>query len=233
MRASTAALGARIFLSIARGTLTRVNDAPKMQTADVRLLHDEAIAGAERFQDYGFTSVPKPADGTGTAEVVAIFVSGNRSHPIIVRIDDRRYRLKNLQPGESSLYDDQGQQVYVSRSGIQILGGASNLPVTAKVGNTSFVVANGTITATNGAGSTVTLDGAGNVTVTASGTISFTAATIKLVASAILGGAGGTFHKLVTDAFVAFFNAHTHPANNAPPSQTMTSAQLTATMEAE
>src|ERR1700732_4749211 len=111
MRASTAMLAGRILLSIARGTLTRVNDAPTLPTADVRLLHDEAIAGAERFQDYGFTSVPKPGDGSGVAEVVALFVSGNRSHPIIVRVDDRRYRLKNLQPGESSQYDDQGQQV--------------------------------------------------------------------------------------------------------------------------
>ncbi len=233
MRASTAAVAGRIFLSIARGTLTRINDAPKLQTADVRLLHDEAIAGAERFQDYGFTSVPKPADGAGTAEVVAVFVSGSRSHPIIVRVDDRRYRIKGLQPGEGTLYDDQGQQVYISRSGIQILGGPSNLPITAKVGNTSLVVANGSITATDGSGSTVVLDGSGNVTVTASGTLSFTAATIKLVASAIIGGAGSVFHKLVTDAFVAFFNSHTHPANNAVPSQTMTSAQLTSTMEAE
>lgn len=140
----------RVFLSIARGTLTRANDASKMQTADVRLLHDEAIAGAERFQDYGFTSVPKPGDGSGVAEVVALFVSGNRSHPIIVRVDDRRYRLKNLEPGESSQYDDQGQQIYISRGGIKVLGGASNLPVTVTVGNSTFVISNGTISATIG-----------------------------------------------------------------------------------
>ena len=150
MRLPTAALATRILLAISRGTLTRVNDTTKMQTADVRLLHEEAIAGAERFQDYGFTSVPKPADGTGTAEVVAIFVSGNRSHPIIVRVDDRRYRRKNLQPGESAQYDDQGQLVYISRTGIQILGGPNNLPVTVTVGNSTLVVSNGTIKGTIG-----------------------------------------------------------------------------------
>jgi phage baseplate assembly protein V len=175
MRASTAALAGRIFLAISRGTLTRVNDATKMQTADVRLLHEEAISGAERFQDYGFTGVPLPADGTGTAEVVAIFVSGNRSHPIIVRIDDRRFRPKGLQPGESSHYDDHGQQIYVSRSGIQILGGPSNLPVTVTVGNSSFVISNGMVEATIG----------GNLMIQA---------TSEFVD---LGGTGGTFVKTV------------------------------------
>ncbi len=150
MRASTASLASRIFLAISRGTLTRTNDATKMQMADVRLLHDEAIAGAERFQDYGFTSVPKPADDTGTAEVIAVFVSGNRSHPIVIRVDDRRYRQKNLQPGESTQYDDQGQQVYISRSGIQILGGPSKLPVTVTVGGTTLLIQDGTAKVTAG-----------------------------------------------------------------------------------
>lgn len=148
MRQSTASLAARIFLAISRGTLTRVNDATKMQTADVRLLHDEAIAGAERFQDYGYTSVPLPADGAGTAEVVVVCVSGNRSHPVIIRIDDRRYRLKNLQPGESAQYDDQGQQVYVSRSGIKISGGPSKLPVTVTVGSSVLTLVDGVVTVT-------------------------------------------------------------------------------------
>jgi phage baseplate assembly protein V len=175
MRMSGAALAGRLLLSISRGTLTRVNDATKMQTADVRLLHDEAIAGAERFQDYAFTSVPKPADGTGIAEVVTVFVSGDRSHPIIIRVDDRRYRLKGLQPGESAQYDDQGQQVYISRTGIQILGGPSNLPVTVTVGNSTFVISNGTISATIG----------GNLMLQA---------TNEFVD---LGGTGGTFVKTV------------------------------------
>ena len=175
MRMSTAALAGRLLLSITRGTLTRVTDTTKMQTADIRLLHDEAIAGAERFQDYGFTSVPKPSDGSGTAEVITIFVAGDRSHPIVIRVDDRRYRIKGLQPGESAQYDDQGQQIYVSRSGIQILGGASNLPVTVTVGNSTLVISNGTISATIG----------GNLMLQA---------TNEFVD---LGGTGGTFVKTV------------------------------------
>jgi hypothetical protein len=69
--------------------------------------------------------------------------------------------------------------------------------------------------------------------ITAAQALSLNAATIKLIASAITGGAGSTFHKLVTDAMVAFFNSHSHAALNAPPTQQMSNAQLTSTMTAE
>jgi phage baseplate assembly protein V len=137
-----------MFLALTRGTVTRADDSQMMQTVDLRGIHNEALAGVERFQDYGFTSVPKPEDGSGEAELVIAFIQGNRSHPVVIRVDDRRFRLKNLQPGESSQYDDQGQQVYVSRTGIQVLGGPSNLPVTVTVGNATLVVSNGMISAT-------------------------------------------------------------------------------------
>lgn len=42
-----------------------------------------------------------------------------------------------------------------------------------------------------------------------------------------LGTEGGTFRKLVTDVFMALFNAHSHPGNGAPPTQQMTNAHLT------
>ena len=111
MRLTAAATAGRIFLAIARGTLTRVNDAPKMQTADVRLLHDEAIAGAERFQDYGFTSVPKPADGSGTAE------ASRSLSPATARIRSSYgstiadIARKVCSRVNRQQYDDQGQQI--------------------------------------------------------------------------------------------------------------------------
>jgi hypothetical protein len=71
-------------------------------------------------------------------------------------------------------------------------------------------------------GASILLDKSGNVTVQAGagGAIS-------------LGDVGGTVQQLVTAAMVAFFNAHTHPGNNQPPSQTMGSAQLTTAVKAE
>jgi phage baseplate assembly protein V len=139
-----------MFLALTRGTLTRADDTPQMQVVDLRGIHQEELGSVERFQDYGFTSVPKPGDDSGEAELIIAFIQGNRSHPVVIRVDDRRYRLKGLQPGESTHYDDQGQQIYISRSGIQVLGGPNNLPVTVTVSNSTLVISNGTISATIG-----------------------------------------------------------------------------------
>lgn len=121
-----------------------------MQTVDARLLHNELLTAIERFQPaYGFSSVPLPPDQDGkkAAEVIAGFINGNRSHPVVIAIDDRRHRPQNWQPGEGGLYDDQGQQVYLSRSGIKITGGTNKLPLTVTVGNATLTIADGKITA--------------------------------------------------------------------------------------
>jgi len=120
MRSTVRDAANRIFLAITRGMLTRANDAPKMQTVDLDGLRNEQLAGVERLQDYGFTSVPKPGDDTSFCRATA-------------------------------------------RTGRRV-------------------------TATDGAGSTVILDGIGNIKFNASGAVSLTAATIQLIAAAIIGG---------------------------------------------
>lgn len=66
-----------------------------------------------------------------------------------------------------------------------------------------------------------------DVTITTTGNMTLQAAAIALKA------ASGTLRKLVNDAMVAFFNAHTHPSNGAPPSAPMGAGQLTSVVEAE
>ena len=150
MRSNTRDAARRAVLGAVRGTMHKANDDPLMQANDTRLLHSELLTGVERFQNYGHTSVPLPPDPDGkkAAETLAVFLNGNRSHPIVIAVDDRRHRPKKLKPGESALYDDQGQQVYVSRDGIVITGGSNKLPVTIKVGNASLKVEDGKITET-------------------------------------------------------------------------------------
>ncbi len=109
-----APLARRVRLMVGRGVLALVNDALKMQSVQVQLLSGE-VRDMERFQDYGFTSVPHAG-----AEVLAAFVGGNRDHGIAVKVDDRRYRLKALANGEVALYDDLGQKVHLHRNGILV-----------------------------------------------------------------------------------------------------------------
>ena len=107
---------ARIKNMIARAVITAVNDAAKMQTVQISLLADEVKGGVERFQQYGFTGVPREG-----AEALALFLGGSRSHGIVIAVDDRRYRLKGLEKGEVALYDDLGQKVHLTRDGIEIV----------------------------------------------------------------------------------------------------------------
>jgi phage baseplate assembly protein V len=100
-------------MMVSRAVVKIVDDSLKMQSVQIALLADELKDGVERFQQYGLTSHPK----TG-AEGIALFLGGNRDHGIVICVDDRRYRLKDLEAGEVALYDDLGQKVFLSRNGI-------------------------------------------------------------------------------------------------------------------
>lgn len=100
----------RIMLMVARGVLKRTNDNGGLQTAQVSLLEDETRDKLERVQDYGFTSNPLPG-----AEAITLFVGGNRDHGLIIKVDDRRFRLKSLKGGEVAMYTDEGDFIHFKR----------------------------------------------------------------------------------------------------------------------
>lgn len=108
---------------VARGVVVLANSASKMQTLQIRLLHDELKQDVEHFEPYGFTSKPKNG-----AEAVTLFLSGDRSHGVAIVVADRRYRLLNLIDGEMAIHDDLGQKVHLTRAGIVING--ATLPIT-------------------------------------------------------------------------------------------------------
>lgn len=109
-------LEGRVRLMVARAMVRLVDDGTKAQTVQIDLLEGETQDGVERYQDYGFTSVPLPG-----AEAVAVAVGGLRSHMIVIKVEDRRYRLTGLEAGEVALFDDQGQMVKLARDRIEIV----------------------------------------------------------------------------------------------------------------
>jgi len=115
----------RVMLSIGRAVVELINDATKMQSAQVSLLDDEVRDNVERFQNFGFTSVPEAG-----AEGVALSVAGNRDHVILVAVDDRRYRKLGLLTGESCVYDKWGNFILLKENGIEIVHSAK-LTITA------------------------------------------------------------------------------------------------------
>lgn len=106
----------RMRLLVSRGVLKLADDSVGLQNVQVTLL-GESPAWAERFQEYGITSVPH--DG---AEAVVTAVGGARAHLVAIAVDDRRYRMTSLKTGEVAIYDDLGQSVHLTREGIVIKG---------------------------------------------------------------------------------------------------------------
>lgn len=111
-------LARRIRMIAARGVVNLVNDGLKVQGMQIGVLADET-AQVQRFQEYGFTSVPLAG-----AEAVMLSISGVRSHGVVIATDDGRFRLKNLAPGEVALYTDEGDTIVFKRGKkIQITSG--------------------------------------------------------------------------------------------------------------
>ena len=95
---------------LVRGTVIMADAARKLQTLQVRLTAGEIKDGAEHFEAYGFTSHPKSG-----AEVLTAFLGGDRSHAVVLVASDRRYRIKELEPGEVAIYTDEGDKVHFKR----------------------------------------------------------------------------------------------------------------------
>lgn len=104
-----APLARRVRLTVSRCVITAVNDSLKEQGVQMALLDGEVRDG-ERYQEYGFTSVPH-----GQAEGIAVFIGGCRDHGVVIATGDRRYRLKGLQGGEVAIYTDEGDHIKLGR----------------------------------------------------------------------------------------------------------------------
>ena len=106
----TAPLRRQLRQLVARGVVRLIDDAAKCQRLQVSLLADETRDRAEHIQPYGLTAHPFPG-----ADAVVLHPFGQRSHPLVILVGDRRYRLTGLAQGEVALYDDQGQKIVLKR----------------------------------------------------------------------------------------------------------------------
>ena len=115
----------RLRLMVGRGVVRLVDDAYGRQRVQVAVLDGELADQIERFQDYGLTSNP-PAG----SEAIVLNVGGSRDHAVAVCVEDRRFRLRSLKPGEVALYTDEGDVIHFKR-GHEILISSRSVKVAA------------------------------------------------------------------------------------------------------
>ena len=127
----------RILHMIGRGRTTLVNDAGNVQTMQLELGQDEVRDNTPRMAEYGFTSSP-PAG----SDAVLVFIGGDRLNAVVVGTNHQPSRMKGLSSGEVAIYDNLGQSIYLSKTGITI--NSAGLPITIN-GN---IILNGSLTAT-------------------------------------------------------------------------------------
>ncbi len=144
----------RLMMLVGRGRIKVVNDAGPVQLVQIKLGDKETRDNTPRLAEYGLASNP-PVDSDG----VALFNSGDRSKGVVIATGHQLSRMKDLQRGESALYDDLGQFVYLTRAGIVVNGAGrpvtiNNAPTvtinaaTSVVLNTPLLTVNGDIVAT-------------------------------------------------------------------------------------
>lgn len=109
----------------ARGCVHKADDKPLMQEITVNFTKGEWRDQVEHPQNYGFTSFVREAvydkdnQIDRCAEHFTWFMTGNRAFPVTGALDDRRYRLLNMEEGEAAVYDDQQQSIKLKRKEIQ------------------------------------------------------------------------------------------------------------------
>ena len=116
----------RTALAIARAILRVIDDSLPIQAVQIDLLSGETRDKVERFQEYGFTSVPLPG-----CRGIALFIGGDRSHGAVIATEDNRYRKKDLEGGEVAIYTDEGDYVYFKRGRIIEIKAANGVIVNA------------------------------------------------------------------------------------------------------
>lgn len=112
----------------ARVTVPEVDDSKLMQESKGNFMVNEARSAIESPQNYGFTSVVRDAvkDAQGkiqeSAETFVSFMGGNRSFPVFGNMDDRRFRLKELEKGDVAMFDYLQHQLHFNDTGMFMTG---------------------------------------------------------------------------------------------------------------
>jgi len=150
----------KIFLLLGRGVVKALKTDQGTQLIQVVGLDGETISDIERMEEYGFTASPST-----DSEAVIGFLNGNREQGLVLCINDRRYRPKDLKSGEVCVYDKNGSTILLDENGNIKVTSTKDISMEDVNGNTIGMSSSG-VSIEDSFGSKVELDGSGQATVT-------------------------------------------------------------------
>lgn len=114
----------RVRHSIGLALLDLIAPHSGLLRAQVKIVGGGSATG-NVMQNYGHASVP-PAGAQG----VKLAIGGNPNHIVIVAMDDGRSRPDDLQAGDSCLWTEQGDRVWIKNGRIIAINAGSEVDVT-------------------------------------------------------------------------------------------------------
>lgn len=106
-------LGDQVAGMVLRGIVRGVTAAAgRWPQVAAQLLADDEVAGIDQAGWYGLHSLAKAG-----AQAIVVAIGGDPEHLVALSVDDMRFRVA-IEEGEVVLYDDLGQRVLLSRTGI-------------------------------------------------------------------------------------------------------------------
>lgn len=115
----------RLRALASRALIARVDDSAKLQAVQVTVLAGERLDDVQRIQNFGHSAVP-PAGST----CLLISIAGSRTHCVVIG-GEHSSRPRDLAPGESQLYNDQGDYIWLKTSGEIVVKARSIVTVDA------------------------------------------------------------------------------------------------------
>lgn len=191
--ASVAEIWRRIRLLMTFARVLRVDDSGPLQIVRVEGLIGELRDDCPRIGEWGLASNP-PDD----SQAVILALGGNRGALVVVGVEDRGTRRRNLPKGAAELYSAHASaRIRVDAAGVISIDGTqlngTTGPVALNVTGNVAITASGTVTvnATGAAtvnGSAVTVNAVGAATVNAGGAATIAAGSVAIGANAVIDG---------------------------------------------
>lgn len=200
-------LNRRLRALVSRASVTAVNDTSKAQLVQVTVLSGERLSEVVRLQNFGHSAVP-PAGSTA----LLISIGGSRTHCVVIGADHAS-RPRELAAGESQLYNELGDFVWLKADGETHLKARVKATVEApEIHAKGNLTVEGTTLLKGAVTMQQTLAVTGNVTALANvsigGNLAVTGTSTGTGAATFQGGVSDGIGSLATVRTI--YNGHTH-----------------------